>query len=242
MLREMSTRFGRTPGGYIWILLQPLGMVILLAVGFSLLQRTPSLGTSFILFKATGFLLVGQFRTISQMVGMSLHFSRGLLDYPGVVWIDAVLARFLLNALAGTLVTFIILAGVLAWEGLLPVLRWPPIILSVVLALLLGLGVGCLNCVLFLRFEIWQPAWAILTAPLFIVSGVIFVFEDLPRLGQEILWYNPLYHITGLMRQGFYPIYNPIYISVTYVLACALIPLVMGLLLLRRFHRVLLER
>ena len=28
MLREMSTTYGRTPGGYVWALMQPLGSII----------------------------------------------------------------------------------------------------------------------------------------------------------------------------------------------------------------------
>ena len=242
MLREMGTRFGRTPGGYIWILVQPLGMIILLAFAWSLLQKNPSLGTSFILFKATGFLILTMFRTISQTTGMALKFSRNLLDYPGVNWIDAVLARFFLNALAITLVTVIILTGVVVYEGLRPVLVWPKILTSVALSLMLGFGVGCLNVVLFLRFDFWQQTWAILTAPLLLVSGVLILYEDLPRFAQQILWYNPIYHLTGMMRDGFYSTYNPTYISVPYVLAWVLVPMVMGLLLLRRFHRYLLQR
>lgn len=242
MLREMGTRFGRTPGGYIWILVQPLGMIILLAFAWSLLQKNPSLGTSFILFKATGFLILTMFRTISQTTGMALKFSRNLLDYPGVNWIDAVLARFFLNALAITLVTVIILTGVVVYEGLRPVLVWPKILTSVALSLMLGFGVGCLNVVLFLRFDFWTQTWAILTAPLLLVSGVLILYEDLPRFAQQILWYNPIYHLTGMMRDGFYSTYNPTYISVPYVLAWVLVPMVMGLLLLRRFHRYLLQR
>lgn len=242
MTREMGTRFGRTPGGYIWILVQPLGMIIILGVAWSLLQKNPSLGTSFILFKATGFLILAMFRTISQMVGTALKFSRNLLDYPGVTWVDAVLARFLMNALAITLVTIIILTGVVLYEGLRPILDWPKILASVGLTLLLGFGVGCLNAVLFMRFDFWQQTWGILTAPLILVSGVIILYEDLPRFAQQILWYNPLYHLTGMMRDGFYSTYNPAYISVPYVLAWVLVPMVTGLLLLRRFHRYLLQR
>lgn len=242
ILREVSTRFGRTPGGYIWVLLQPLGMIVLLSVAFSLLASNPPLGTSFMLFKGTGFLILTIFRTLSQMIGMSLQFSRPLLAYPGVIWIDTLLARLLLNTLTTVMVTIIILSFIILFDGVQPMISWGPLALAIVLAVMLSFGVGCLNCVLFMRFEVWQQTWSILTAPLFVISGVIFLFEGLPPLGQQILWYNPIYHITGLIREGFYPVYSPTYISVAYVMACALVPMVLGLLLLRRFHRVLLER
>lgn len=240
-LREMSTRFGRTPGGYIWTILQPTGVIILLAIAFAILKKNPSLGNSFLLFKATGFMFLLQFRQLSQMVGESLRFSRPLLDYPGVSWIDAVIARFLLNSLVLLLTSWLILSGIVLYEGISLVLDWRPILLATALSLVLGLGVGCLNCFLFMRFPIWLQAWSILTAPLVLVSGVLLLFEELPRNVQPILWLNPIYHITGLVREGFYSTYNPTYISVSYVLACGLVPMVLGLLLLRRFHRPLLE-
>lgn len=49
ILREMSTRYGRTPGGYVWMIVEPMAGIMLLAVGFSLLLRSPSLGISFLL-------------------------------------------------------------------------------------------------------------------------------------------------------------------------------------------------
>jgi len=242
MLREMSTQYGRTPGGYLWVVVRPMLVIAVLATGFSLLQPNPALGTSFLLFKATGYLILLQFQSDARTVGHALPYSRQLLECPGVVWIDAILARFVLNTLIALVVTLLVLAGILAWEGLVPVVRWPLLVQALGLTLMLAAGVGCLNAVLFLRFEVWQHAWAILTAPLFIASGVILLYEDMPRLAQEVLWWNPLLHLTGLMRAGFYPAYNPSYFSMAYVCAWGLITLFLGLVTLRRWHRVLLER
>ena len=33
MLREMSARYGRSPGGYLWALLEPLGAILILSSG-----------------------------------------------------------------------------------------------------------------------------------------------------------------------------------------------------------------
>ncbi|MCC5968285.1 MAG: sugar ABC transporter permease, partial [Natronohydrobacter sp.] len=80
------------------------------------------------------------------------------------------------------------------------------------------------------------------TRPLFLISGVLMTYEDMPAFAQDILWYNPVIHLTGLMRVGFYPMYRPDYISLIFVASCALIPMIAGLLLLRRHHRELLYR
>ena len=242
MLREMSTRYGRTPGGYIWTILEPLGMIILLAYAWSLLARTPALGTSYILFKATGFLVLQVFTTLGGQVGKSLTFSKALLRFPRVTWVDAIAARFLLNMTVVYTVTFLILSGVILFERLQLLISWGPIFLAMSLAAALGLGVGCLNAFLFMRFPVWQQIWSILTRPLFLISGVIILYEDMPPMAQAILWYNPLLHLTGLMRDGFYVLYRPSYISLVYVGFWIIIPMVLGLLLLKRHHRNLLYR
>lgn len=237
ILREMSTRYGRTPGGYIWAVLEPLAAIVLLAFGFSLLLRSPSLGNSFLLFYATGFLPFNLYRSVSAMVAKSLAFSKPLLAYPAVSWLDALLARFLLNTLTGVLVAYLLLVGILAFTEARAVLDLGPILAAMGLAALLGLGVGTLNCYLQGVFPAWEIVWSIVTRPLFIASGVIFVYEDLPPAAQAVLWYNPLIHVLGYMRTGFYPMYTAPYVSPVYVLVCALLPLMMGLLLLRRSYR-----
>lgn len=242
VLREMSTRYGRTPGGYLWAILEPLGMIVILSLAFSLLARAPALGTSFLLFKATGFMILQAFTVLGGQVGNALTFSRPLLRYPRVAWIDAVMARFILNTLVVYVVTLLILSGIILYEEVDTLLRWGAIFLAMGLAAALGLGVGCLNAFLFMRFPVWQQIWSILTRPLFLISGVIILYEDMPVFAQDILWFNPLIHLTGLMRVGFYPMYRPDYISLVFVFACVFVPMVLGLLLLRRHHRSLLYR
>ena len=233
---------GRSPGGYVWAILEPLGAIIMLGFGFSLLLRNPSLGNSFLLFYATGFLPFSLYQNLSNTVGRSINFSKPLLKYPTVTWVDAVLARFLLNSLTGILVAYIVLTGILYLNDTRTVIEYAPLLRSMFLTILLGFGIGVLNCALFGLIAIWDTVWAIVTRPLFLASGIFFIYEDMPPVVQDVLWYNPLLHLTGLMRQGFYPMYAPQYISVTYVACFSLIALFFGLLLLSRYHREILNR
>ncbi|MCB4457223.1 ABC transporter permease [Leisingera sp. McT4-56] len=242
VLREMSTRYGRTPGGYLWAVLEPLAAILFLSIGFSLVIRSPSLGTSFLLFYATGYLPFDLYNSVSSTTARAVNFSRPLLKFPAVTWLDAVLARFLLNSLTGALVAILLLGGVLAVIDSRTVLDLPAAVLAMALAMALGLGLGTLNCALTGLFPLWEVAWSIITRPLFIASGIFFLYEDLPPLAQDILWYNPVMHITGLMRTGFYPAYAASYASVTYVLAVSLILLALGLVMMGRYHRDILNR
>lgn len=241
MLREMSSRYGRSPGGYLWAVLEPVGMIAVMALGFSLVVRTPPLGTSFILFFATGFIPFNLYQNLSVTIAKSVNFSKALLTYPIVSWIDAVIARFLLNSLTGIMVGYIILTGVISITHAPIAIDIVPILETLVLSVLLGLAVGTLNCALNGLIRIWDQLWSIATRPLFLASGVIFLFDKMPEKAQAILWFNPLVHILGLMRQGFYPTYEAPYVSVPYVVGWIAVLLFLGVVLMRRYHREILS-
>jgi capsular polysaccharide transport system permease protein len=103
-------------------------------------------------------------------------------------------------------------------------------------------AVGTLNCLLRSLFPIWDQVWGIVRRPLFIASCIFYIYEDLPEAAQAILWWNPLAHTVGLIRSGFYPTYQPTYVSLEYVFLTSLAVLAFALLLLRRHHRAALAR
>ena len=171
----------------------------------------------------------------------SILFSRPLLFYPAVTWVDAVLARFVLNALTGVLVMIVLLTIIIIATGTQLVLNLTPVLIAIALALLLGAGIGMLNAALMGLFPAWIQIWAIMTRPLFLMSGIFYIYEDLPQMARAILWYNPLIHITGLTHTGFYPTYAASYVNITYVVVFALIPLFLGTVLMGRYHREILN-
>ena len=91
------------------------------------------------------------------------------------------------------------------------------------------------------RFPIWQRVWAIMNRPMVLLSGVILLYDNLPSAFQAILWYNPLIHVMGVSRAGFYPYYAADYVSLTYVFGVAMGCFVVGFLLLRRYGRWILQ-
>lgn len=241
VLREMGSTYGRSPGGYLWAVLEPIGAIALLSLVFSAAFRNPALGISFPLFYATGMMPFNMFTDVHGKMATALMYSKQLLVYPTVTYLDALMARLLLNVITQTLISYLVLAGcLLAFENRVS-LDLPVVILSFVMAAALALGLGTLNSFMFTRFPVWQRAWSILMRPMFLISGIFFLFESLPQQYQGGLWWNPLIHIIGMMRRGFYAEYDATYVSVTYVFLVSLVSLAFGLLLLRRHHRDLLN-
>ena len=67
---------------------------------------------------------------------------------------------------------------------------------------LLGLGIGTLNCVLFGFWPTWRNIWNVLTKPLFIMSGMFFTFEAMPRQLQDDPLVQPAPPLHRLRARG----------------------------------------
>lgn len=240
ILREMSTTYGRSPGGYLWAVLEPAAGIVLLTAIFSLGFRSPPLGNSFALFYAGGMLPLFLFTDTVQKMGQSLQFSKKLLEYPRVTFADALLARFILAFFTQAIVHTIILTVILSFVETRTTLDFSTMVPAYAALLVLAAGIGTLNSFLIVAFPLWQSIWNIVTRPLFIISCVFFIFEGVPQPYRDILWYNPLVHVIGVMRDGYYPFYQPQYPSLLYVVVVGAVPGVWGLLLLRQYHRDLL--
>lgn len=234
VLREMVTTYGRSPGGYIWALLEPVAGIALLSFAFSLAFHAPSLGTSFPLFYATAYLPYMLFHDVAGKAATAIRFSRPLLNFGAVSWFDVVLARFLLNLLTHLMVTIIVLSGIIISFDLNVAPNMGRVATALGMAAMLALGVGVLNCYLFLAFPAWERIWLVATRPLFIISGVFFLFEDIPAELRAYLWFNPLFHVTGQMRQAFYETYSGDYVSPVFAFGLGITFLFVGLAALSR--------
>lgn len=240
VLREMATAHGRVPGGYLWAVAEPVAAVALLAGIFAMAFDQPPLGRDFALFYASGYLPFMLYGDLAQKIGVALRFSRPLLGYPAVTWGDAIAARFVLNTLTHLVIAVLVLGGCL-WLAGGPVLVMPgPLALGFGLAALLGLGIGALNAFLFEAAPIWERIWAILNRPLFILSGVLFLPDAVPRPHSGWLEWNPLVHVIAVARAGLYPTYRPDWTAPGFVLGLAALCGVAGLWALHRRARHLL--
>jgi len=242
IVRGMNAKFGRSVGGYVWAIAEPLGGIVLLAVAFSLALRSPPIGTSFLFFYATGIIPFTLYGHIASSAAGAVRANRGLLNYSVVTPLDAVLAGAILEILTVGIVAIILFTGIIIVDDV-PV-NFEPIrvVTAFAMATTLGLGVGTLNCVLFGFFPTWRNIWGVLTRPLFLISGIFFTFNSAPPNFQKVLWYNPLSHIIGEMRSGFYGAYRADYVSLPYVFGIGLTLFVIGAYLLRRHGSFLIEQ
>ena len=161
MLREMATTYGRAPGGYAWSVIQPTAVIALLSLAFSVVFAAPPLGDSFPLFFASAYLPYMLFQDISSKLSRAVPFSRPLLAYPTVSFIDVILARFTLNLLTHVAVFVLVICGILILLDPRAELEPAGMASALGMTAALALGVGTLNCYLTLAFPVWDRLWTI---------------------------------------------------------------------------------
>lgn len=241
MLREMGTTYGRSPGGYLWAVLEPVAAVALLTIVFSFIVRTPPLGNNFALFYALGYLPFMLYADLTMKIGQAIRYSRPLLSYPSVTFVDAIISRLLLNTLTQIVIFVIMIGGITLLFGLRLDIDPLRLVNALAMIMVLGLGLGTFNCYMFGAFPVWERIWSILNRPLFLVSGIFFVVDNLPRNFRDLMLLNPLAHVIAEVRAGVYATYDARYTSSLYVYTFGLIFLCLGMMLLYRHSRFLIN-
>lgn len=242
VLREMTTTYGKSVAGYLWALLEPVAALALMSVIFSLIFQKPALGNNFPLFFASGFLGFQIYSSVGNKVATAIQFNRPLLEFPAVTALDAILARFILNFLTQLLVIYIVMVGIIVVFDLRVHLDLMRMLSALTIAGVFTIGIGAINAYLFVAIPSYHTVWAIVNRPMFLISGIFFMFDDVPQPYRDWLWFNPLVHVVGQMRAAIYPSYEAEYVSVLYVLGLGAVLFCIGILLLRYNLRKALHR
>ncbi|WP_157936059.1 ABC transporter permease [Paracoccus zhejiangensis] len=242
ILREASSRFGKSAGGYFWSIAEPAAGVLLLSIAFGFLLAKPPIGSSFFLFYTSGVVPLLFFNTLSNALAQSVASNKGLLSYPVVSILEVIVARTLLELMTYSAVFVIITLFVVQVDNIVLHPDLLQVIVALLLTALLGMAVGMANCILFVHFPIWRNIWRILTRPMLIISGVMFTYDRMPESLKEWLWYNPLLQNIGVMRGGLYAVYNDSYVSYTYIIGVCLFIIAVSAAIIRADQGRLIEQ
>lgn len=237
ILREVQTSHARTSGGYLWAIAEPVGGILMLTLIFQAFLKAPPIGIDFSLFYATGVIPFMGYMDISGKVASSITYSKGLLQYPAVTFADAIIARIIFGAITQVMVAIFVFTGILILFDTRADPQMDLIAISLLMSISLASAIGSLNCFMNAAFGWWHSIWSILMKPMFLLSGIFFIYDDIPQPFRDYLWWNPLIHVVGQMRRAFYPSYVGDYVSVSYVLGLSLLLFAIGFALLVRFHR-----
>jgi capsular polysaccharide transport system permease protein len=208
-VREMNARFSGYTFGNVWIVLEPLLMIVMFILIFGLRGRGEFgyVGPPVFVFASfLPFKMLWQFnmkRVMSAAAG-----SKGLLGFRQVRLFDVFVARGMMEA-GLFLVVGLIIATIMWWIGFDP---WPGDILGVLahssVLWLFSLSFGMLACVVSQVAMEVEKFINMLTMPLLFLSAVFFPMTIVPQPYRDWLAWNPLVHANELIREAWLPVYE----------------------------------
>lgn len=229
ILRDMRTRFGRSRLGYFWAVFEPLTMILSLALIFSLMDRGSPINVDIHLFFFTGIIPWMLFSRGVTMMSNAIENTTVFLIYPQVKAVDMIIARIILEFATLFIVSLMYSVFLYFW-GILD--RIESILMSIVvliLAMLLGAGLGLVGGVIKLYFPGYSSFQALLMRVMFFVSGAFFVADTLPTVIRDALWYNPILHLIEWERSVFFYGFESQFYDTTYPILWILILGFLGL-------------
>ncbi len=220
-LRETRMTFGTSHSGYFWAIFQPLFSISFMVTLFYLIGRQSPFGTSLALFFATAVLTLDLYNKLSVSLMRAFTSNKSLLSYPMIKEADTLFARMALIALTFVVINTIFY-GTLVIFDLADLPAHPErLAYAFLTTLLLGLGVGSINAILYQKNQAWQHVEKAFARPLFFLSGVFYIPSSMPPEAVAVLKWNPILHIVEWTREGFYDNYRSDVLNIAYPLSLA---------------------
>jgi len=234
LLRELSSQFGKSRGGFLWVLVEPVAHLLLPVFIFSFIRQRMVPGVEFPVYLVYGFMPFLLFKGMCMQIIDGVNHAQGLLSYRQVLLMDVFIAK----AMAMVAVQAIVYAIVLSCLNLLgyDVLPDAPIEVGATLLLtaLLAFGLGLLFAAMVSVSPDARAIVRVMFMPLYFISGILFPITNLPDAWVRLLAINPVLHIVQLTRHAAFENFVPMqYLRVEYPIALALATTAIGLMLYR---------
>jgi capsular polysaccharide transport system permease protein len=219
LLRESRTRYGRRSAGYVWALISPMILLVVMMVVFSAIARPAGAGESLVVFFLTAILPIFFVRNGVTRGGNAIRSNRVLMQYPQVNAFEVITARTLLEALTYFIVLVLFVMIMFAFFGL-PFTAWIdqplPMLQAGGTLLLLCYGACFLSSQIGRAFDPWNELTGPIGRILLLTSGLWFTLGSLPPEFLAIVQYNPLAHVVEWIRDASIrdfqsELYNPWY-------------------------------
>lgn len=237
LMRDMQTRVGHSKLGFLANQLVPFAHMALLVAVYKILGRTAPLGNDPIVFFSLSVFCFILFMYPYQFIIRAPVENKHLLYFPRVKLIDTLVARAILELLAGVincsgLFIFLIIGGFDFRPHDVPIM-----LAGLFSAIYIGISFGILIGVLA---AVWPPLLYpanLLRALFWGTSGVFFIPGMLPDLPRQLVGYFPLLHAVELVRVGYYADYVSPTLNISYLIWNPTCTLALGLVLLQLLRR-----
>lgn len=200
--RELRTRVSDINGGFLGVLVQPLGLIAIWTAFLSAINLYRGGNLNVVLFLGSGIVLFTIFSQIANRSTNAMEANEALLFYKPVKPIDTVIARTICETGLYTCCLFVVCGG--TWIALDQIVmnNLGLFFITILLASAIGFSTGLLFMVgghlssSFKGIAVWIPRI------LWFLSGVPFRYWIFPPWTRVFFVWNPLTHIIELNRQS----------------------------------------
>ena len=200
--RELRTRVSQVKGGFLGVLLQPLGLLAIWMIFLSALNLNRGGSLNVVLFLTSGIILFSIFSHIANRSIMAIQANEALLFYRPVKPIDTVIARTICETGLYICCMIIMLAGTWIYLDQVIMADLGLFLISLLLASCLGFSTGLIFMTAghlvpaFAQVALWIPRI------LWFLSGVPFRYWVFPEWTRPFFVWNPLMHCIELNRRA----------------------------------------
>jgi len=195
--RDLKVKYKRSVLGYLWSLLNPLLMMIVISTVFSYIFRYNI--SNFPIYLLCGSILLNFFSESTSMAMSSIIQGAGLIKKVYIPKYILPLSK-ILSSLVNLLFSLIAIAIMLVitrtpihWT----ILMFP---IPIVYLFFISLGVGLILCVLATFFRDMLHLYTIAIQILTFLTPIFYPVDALPANIQFIIKFNPMYHIVTYFR------------------------------------------
>ncbi|MGH8167907.1 MAG: ABC transporter permease [Woeseiaceae bacterium] len=234
LLRELSSRFGRSRGGFLWVLVEPIAHLLVPVVIRGFIKQGLMPGVEFPVFIVYGILPFLLFKAICLQIVDGVNAGLGLLSYRQVLLMDVFISKALAYFVIQAIVFVIVLTGLAMFDFQVVPARPAEFAGVLALTVVLAFGLGLLLAAIASMIPDAKSVIKVMFMPLYFVSGVLFPVTRFPDDWVQWMALNPVLHLVELSRVMAIDRYQPMeYLSVAYPVALALTTTIIGLMLYR---------
>ncbi len=197
--------------GYIWAVLKPLLMFLILNFVFSSVFNPKNTGTEYYSIQLIVSIILFNFFGEGTMAGLGSLIQKSALVTKIYVPRWTIIVASTLNSLMVFLMNIFVVIIFFIWYGFLPSgLAILNFILFIVLTYLIILGFAFIAAPLFVKFRDLSQIWEVLVSALFYASPIVYPLSILSDEYRKIILFNPMAYIihfnkTALVEGRFAP-------------------------------------
>lgn len=220
--RELRTRVSDVKGGFLGVLIQPLGLIAIWVIFLGAVNAARGGSLNVVLFLGSGIIL---FTIFSQIVNKSVNAmeaNEALLFYKPVKPIDTVIARTISETGLFTCCLLLICVGTWIVLDQVYMSNLGLFFFTIILVACIGFSTGLIFMVIshmlpaFKQTAVWIPRI------LWFLSGVPFRYWTFPPWTRILFVWNPLTHVIELNRKSMSDDYFTPDANLEYAIICSI--------------------